>query len=334
MQFYILNSGDCYIFCRTDASTYVDLNIAADTVNITGAGGLTVTGDILPATSGTSDLGSASLPFKDLYVEGGTIHVGTDTVIKDGQIGIGDDNPDKSLVVIGDAAIRNTSHTILTLDSTDGAGDTVIDLYQSGSSVAAIGYDQSSSQLKFSADGGLGKTYQILEIGGNGMLYTDTGNTLFYLNELSTGDPSIAYQLAGVTKATHGIDNSDSDKWKLSVGGTFSAHTVVSIDPSTKDTTFTQGDVNITNNLVLNGDLDSDLIPSASGTYDLGSASYPYAEIHGNDVYVGGKFLTPSGTAPTSASGIGTQGEIRWTDDHIYICVATNTWKRAALTSW
>lgn len=38
--------------------------------------------------------------------------------------------------------------------------------------------------------------------------------------------------------------------------------------------------------------------------------------------------------APSSSADTGTTGDIRWTDEYIYICVATNTWKRAALTTW
>ncbi len=37
---------------------------------------------------------------------------------------------------------------------------------------------------------------------------------------------------------------------------------------------------------------------------------------------------------PSSASDFGTQGEIRWDADYIYICVATDTWKRVAIGTW
>jgi hypothetical protein len=39
-------------------------------------------------------------------------------------------------------------------------------------------------------------------------------------------------------------------------------------------------------------------------------------------------------TAPASASAAGTLGEIRYTADYIYVCTATNTWKRSALSTW
>lgn len=37
---------------------------------------------------------------------------------------------------------------------------------------------------------------------------------------------------------------------------------------------------------------------------------------------------------PSSASDLGAQGEIRWDADYIYVCVATDTWKRVAIGTW
>jgi hypothetical protein len=39
-------------------------------------------------------------------------------------------------------------------------------------------------------------------------------------------------------------------------------------------------------------------------------------------------------SAPATATSTGTAGEIRYDSGYVYICVATNTWKRAALTTW
>jgi len=42
------------------------------------------------------------------------------------------------------------------------------------------------------------------------------------------------------------------------------------------------------------------------------------------------------GTAktPASASDTGTAGEICWDASYIYVCTATNTWKRTAISTW
>lgn len=37
---------------------------------------------------------------------------------------------------------------------------------------------------------------------------------------------------------------------------------------------------------------------------------------------------------PSAADDFGVQGEIRWDADYIYICVATDTWKRVAISTW
>ena len=37
---------------------------------------------------------------------------------------------------------------------------------------------------------------------------------------------------------------------------------------------------------------------------------------------------------PANASSPGAQGEIRWDANYIYICVATDTWKRVAIGTW
>lgn len=39
-------------------------------------------------------------------------------------------------------------------------------------------------------------------------------------------------------------------------------------------------------------------------------------------------------TAPSSATDTGTLGEIRYDTNYMYVCVATNTWKRSPLTTW
>ncbi|MED5546136.1 MAG: hypothetical protein VYD90_12875 [Pseudomonadota bacterium] len=39
-------------------------------------------------------------------------------------------------------------------------------------------------------------------------------------------------------------------------------------------------------------------------------------------------------SVPASASAAGTAGQVAYDSDYLYICVATDTWKRAALSTW
>ena len=36
----------------------------------------------------------------------------------------------------------------------------------------------------------------------------------------------------------------------------------------------------------------------------------------------------------TNSNDAGIKGEICWSNDHIYVCVDTDTWKRASLSTW
>ncbi len=44
--------------------------------------------------------------------------------------------------------------------------------------------------------------------------------------------------------------------------------------------------------------------------------------------------LNVSTSTPSSASDTGTTGDIAWDSDYIYVCTATNTWKRTAISTW
>jgi len=39
-------------------------------------------------------------------------------------------------------------------------------------------------------------------------------------------------------------------------------------------------------------------------------------------------------TTPASAAAAGVEGTMVWDADYIYVCTATNTWKRVAIATW
>ena len=58
-----------------------------------------------------------------------------------------------------------------------------------------------------------------------------------------------------------------------------------------------------------------------------------------DDIDVAGRaevddFRLVSPTVPSTAADTGTAGDIAWDSDYIYICVAANTWKRVAISTW
>lgn len=51
-------------------------------------------------------------------------------------------------------------------------------------------------------------------------------------------------------------------------------------------------------------------------------------QVNGDRIRVG------TAKTPASASATGTAGEICWDASYIYVCTATNTWKRTAIATW
>lgn len=57
----------------------------------------------------------------------------------------------------------------------------------------------------------------------------------------------------------------------------------------------------------------------------------------GNSTPSSGKFtklVVTGSTVPSSATATGEAGQVVWDDNYVYICVATNTWKRSPIATW
>jgi hypothetical protein len=101
--------------------------------------------------------------------------------------------------------------------------------------------------------------------------------------------------------------------------------------------------------------VDSNIIPTVNTSYNLGTATKQWGNVFASAVRSGGNVtitsvgntwtfdsngsLTIPGLliAPqtTKASGdAGSAGQVCWDADYIYVCTATNTWKRATLNSY
>jgi hypothetical protein len=77
--------------------------------------------------------------------------------------------------------------------------------------------------------------------------------------------------------------------------------------------------------------LDDPNAPLGRATLGLGAADSPtFTKVtaSGNTINVA------TSKTPASASAAGTQGDVAWDADYLYVCVATNSWKRAAIAAW
>lgn len=78
------------------------------------------------------------------------------------------------------------------------------------------------------------------------------------------------------------------------------------------------------------------LAPVSSVSSDVGSSTVPFTNVYAKSV-TSDAFHGPllgSTAAPAGSGALGKAGSIAFDAGYVYICVATNTWKRAPLTTW
>jgi len=141
-------------------------------------------------------------------------------------------------------------------------------------------------------------------------IYKESGTVETRIQATGTTQES----LVSVIGRTSAGANVDGRVWAASAGvfviGTFTNHRVQFYANSSK-----KGQISETGNFGI-----GDAIPAISD---------------GVGLHINGKILrldTPK--TPASAGATGNQGEICWDASYIYVCTATNTWKRAAISTW
>jgi hypothetical protein len=72
------------------------------------------------------------------------------------------------------------------------------------------------------------------------------------------------------------------------------------------------------------------MVIDSSGNLLVGTTSSGASKLVVNDSSI----QINTAKTPASATATGTQGQVCWDSSYIYVCTATNTWKRAAIASW
>jgi hypothetical protein len=151
---------------------------------------------------------------------------------------------------------------------------------------------------------------------------------------LGVGLNTLAYRISAM--AVSGSSNllflANSDYVSSSTGsGLGIATTANSGSTSTQINAFISGGAS-SGNLLLN---------AVGGKVGIGSTSAPASTLDvtgtasvSSDTTLGGKFIVTNGNAPATSTSTGTTGQIAWDSGFIYVCVATNSWKRVALTTF
>lgn len=56
--------------------------------------------------------------------------------------------------------------------------------------------------------------------------------------------------------------------------------------------------------------------------------------VGGDLIVTAGDLIVTASTTPASATATGVAGTIAWDADFVYVCTATDTWKRVAIATW
>lgn len=236
----------------------------------------------------------------DSYIAGG------------GNVGIGTSSPNRILDIESSIpAVRFTDTTV------------------SGLYHEIISGDGNNLQIK-ADDGGVGSSSAIsFDVDGSEkMRIKHTGNV-----GIGTSSPKQQLHISGGTTS--------GDVTKVTIGATgANAETHLQLAENFSGNNMHYGfsfvaDGNDTNNLLIKNHDDSTTgavalsVARTNGNVGIGTSSpTEILDIDGDSIR-----LRQSQT-PASATATGTQGQIAWDANYMYVCTATNTWKRVALATW
>lgn len=179
---------------------------------------------------------------------------------------------------------------------------------------------------------------------GNGSKLTNinganvTGQVSFaaVANSVAGANVSGAVQFATTANAVAGANVSGAVQFATTANSVAGANVSGTVANATRaGTVTTAAQPNITSVGVLSSLSVTGTI-STTANLSAGNISATSANIGGailTGTYIAGKLITTSG-APLTATSAGAAGQISYSNGYIYICVATNTWRRAALSAW
>ena len=217
-----------------------------------------------------------------------------------------------ALTAVNNAVVVGTGTTTFKDDSgsvgvavASNGNVTVTTLFQSGGK----GADDASSAGIFTARGSYAPGVEIKN-------YDAAGWARFDLNHESASNPTLFYQDASGT-AYFRNDSNAATSFEFSYAGTSIMRALSNRDTQFYNAGSTAGTT-----------WDASALSNA-GAWGVGTATpTEQLDLSGDAIRI------RTAQTPASAAAAGDAGIICWDASYIYVCTATNTWKRAAITTW
>jgi hypothetical protein len=269
------------------------------------------------------------------------------------------------------ASTSSTTGALIVAGGAGIAGDSYINSVRvgrgaAGNNITVVGVS-TGSQLTSAADGCTSVGFQAgfwnssgdgnTSLGQNCLLNTRTGSwnsglgiNCIYNNQSGSHNSSLG--LEGLYSVTHSYNTSVGSTAGYALTGIGSEHNVVigyaaaryHSNGSTALTTAgscvyigsqVRGLNNSDSNSIVIG---ASAIGDGANTTVLGTSSTTQTKLHGTSTSVGiisgNRLRIVTAKTPSSATDTGTTGDICWDASYLYICTATNTWRRIAHATW
>ena len=308
---------------------------------------------ITGAWSNTGNLGVFSLRY-NTKSGGSTVTWNPVRLDANGFVGIGMD-PTQAFEVAGAAKFNSA----ITATSLAASGAITSSTLAASGAVSALSYSSTTGASFATSSGNSGfgialPSYKLHVVGGN--VYVGGTGAGLRLEDRSLSTRSFQFYVDGGALAFFNHNNS-TQPLTITDGGNVGIGTTA---PATKLHISGSGDNTIkiastaTNNPYLNLTIQNTgstpygvfeagdgityralALNPVSGNVLIGTSTITGYKLDVNGTAQATQFkLSALNTAPTSATATGVVGEIRIDASYIYVCTATNVWKRSALTTW
>tara|TARA_Y100000310_G_C20653862_1_gene800930 strand:- start:1313 stop:2071 length:759 start_codon:yes stop_codon:yes gene_type:complete len=225
------------------------------------------------------------------------------------------------------------------------SGDWLIDPYSVSvyKTVSALSADWQSTYATMTANSGNGTENALLRWDASGQQpvdssISDDGSTVTITGNLDVNGTTTTIDTANLSVKDHNIllNDGGTTAGTKGAGITFegdSAAEVGYIRVGSSDNTIFE--LNAPGNaFVLTVDVNATETLTIGGSLDVEADSAINQDVTTDAAVTFGKLNVANPDVPSSATATGTKGDIAYDNGYIYVCVATNTWRRSVLTTW